>query len=70
MPGPGAEPASHLEQSRSQGIVTLRLNRPDRLNAFSDPMLNGLMAALEAIGPDPEVGAVVLAGAPPVFRRR
>src|SRR5207249_12210284 len=39
------------------------LNRPDRLNAMSGPMLDALLAALPRLAEDPEVGVVVLTGA-------
>ncbi len=45
------------------GVAVLTLNRPDRLNAFSPEMIAGLMAALERLGADPDVGAIVLTGA-------
>jgi 2-(1,2-epoxy-1,2-dihydrophenyl)acetyl-CoA isomerase len=52
-----------LIEHRENGVLTLTLNRPDRLNAFSPAMLDGLLAALQRAGSDPEVGAVVLTGA-------
>ena len=58
---------SDLEQSRADGIVTLRLNRPDRLNAFSDAMLDRLQQALADVATDPGVGAVILTGAGRAF---
>ena len=45
------------------GIVVLTLNRPDRLNAMSGPMLDALLEALPRLAEDPDVGAVVLTGA-------
>ena len=45
------------------GVAVLTLNRPDRLNAMSGPMLDALLAALPRLAEDPEVGVVVLTGA-------
>ena len=45
------------------GILTLTLNRPERLNAISGPMLAALSAELDRANVDPEVRVVVLTGA-------
>ncbi|MBI4083790.1 MAG: enoyl-CoA hydratase [Candidatus Lambdaproteobacteria bacterium] len=52
---------------RGAGIGRLTLNRPERRNALSRPMLGALGAALEAMAADPEVGVVVIAARGPVF---
>lgn len=52
-----------LLQSRAKGVALLTLNRPDRLNALSRPMLDDLVATLARLGRDDEIGAVVLTGA-------
>ena len=49
------------------GVAVLTLNRPDRLNAMSRPMLTDLVAALTRIADDGAIGAVVLTGTPPGF---
>ena len=51
-----------LEQVKD-GVAVLTLNRPDRLNAMSRPMLDALLEALPRLAEDPDVGVVVLAGA-------
>jgi len=43
-------------------IARLTLNRPDKLNALSDAMLEALGAALAEVGNDPDIRVVVLAG--------
>lgn len=48
---------------RDGGVLTLTLNRPERLNAISGPMLGALAAELARANADPEVRAVVLTGA-------
>lgn len=47
----------------SDGVGTITLNRPDRRNAFSQEMLQGLADATEQMEVDPAVGAIVLTGA-------
>ncbi len=48
-------------------IAWITLNRPHRLNAYNVAMRDDLFAALDAIQEDPEVRAMVLAGAGPAF---
>lgn len=45
------------------GWVKLTLNRPSRLNAFTDELHEALAAALDAAGADPRCRAVLLTGA-------
>jgi enoyl-CoA hydratase/carnithine racemase len=52
---------------RAGAIVTLTLNRPDKLNAIDGAMLDALGEALAAIERDPEVRAVILTGAGRAF---
>lgn len=47
----------------ADGIATLTLNRPDKLNAINYAMADTMMAVLDAIEPDDEVRAVILTGA-------
>ena len=47
----------------NEGIGTVTLNRPDRLNAWDTPMRNEVAAALTGFNADPEVRAIVLTGA-------
>jgi 2-(1,2-epoxy-1,2-dihydrophenyl)acetyl-CoA isomerase len=51
-----------LEQV-TDGVAVLTLNRPDRLNAMSRPMLDALLEALPRLAEDAAVGVVVLTGA-------
>jgi 2-(1,2-epoxy-1,2-dihydrophenyl)acetyl-CoA isomerase len=48
-------------------VATLTLDRPDRLNALSDAMIDGAIAALRRCATDPDVGAVVVTGAGRAF---
>jgi 2-(1,2-epoxy-1,2-dihydrophenyl)acetyl-CoA isomerase len=47
---------------RRDGVLYLTLNRPDRLNALSDQIINGLREQLSRAATDAEVGAVVVTG--------
>jgi len=49
------------------GIVTITLNRPEKLNAFAGHMRRDLAEALEHAGSDPEVRVVVITGAGRAF---
>ncbi len=52
-----------LLESVADRVATLTLNRPDRLNALSSPMIDGLLEALPRLAADPAVAVVVLTGA-------
>jgi 2-(1,2-epoxy-1,2-dihydrophenyl)acetyl-CoA isomerase len=45
------------------GVAILTMNRPDRLNALSGPMLDAMLEALPRLANDSNVGVVVLTGA-------
>ncbi len=47
----------------ADGVATLTLNRPDKLNAFDDALLGALDEALKQADKDPGVRCVVLTGA-------
>ncbi len=48
---------------RHAGYRVLVLNRPDRLNAFNEPLHLALRAALSDAAADPECRALILTGA-------
>jgi enoyl-CoA hydratase/carnithine racemase len=52
-----------LLYARENGIATITLNRPDRLNAISPTMLDALSAALVDADQDRDVRVIVLTGA-------
>jgi enoyl-CoA hydratase/carnithine racemase len=56
-----------LEYSVDSGILTLRLNRPDQLNAFTVEMAEELVAAFERASDDDAVGAIVVTGSGRAF---
>ena len=53
---------AEVEYSRDGAVQTITLNRPDKLNAFTRAVHDGLQEALRAAS-DPEVRAVVITGA-------
>jgi 2-(1,2-epoxy-1,2-dihydrophenyl)acetyl-CoA isomerase len=57
----------HLLEAISEGVATLTLNRPDRLNALSISMTDGLLEALPRLARDTAVGVIVLTGAGRAF---
>jgi 2-(1,2-epoxy-1,2-dihydrophenyl)acetyl-CoA isomerase len=50
-------------RSERDGVLTLTLNRPDKLNALNEPLTEELLDGLRAAAADKAVRAVVLAGA-------
>jgi enoyl-CoA hydratase/carnithine racemase len=56
-----------LNWSVTDRVLTLTLNRPDKLNAFTVQMADDLVAAFEAASEDDSVGAIVLTGAGRAF---
>jgi enoyl-CoA hydratase len=53
--------------SRDETILTLTLNRPDKLNAIDGAMLDALDEVLGKLERDPEIRAVILTGAGRAF---
>jgi enoyl-CoA hydratase/carnithine racemase len=56
-----------LLQRDDDGIATVTLNRPDRLNALNKPMWPGLTAAFRDLSADDAVRCVVMRGAGKAF---
>lgn len=52
-----------VEVDAADGVAWLTLNRPERKNAFTDPMWGQLLAAFDHLLADREVRVVVLTGA-------
>jgi 2-(1,2-epoxy-1,2-dihydrophenyl)acetyl-CoA isomerase len=52
-----------LLENTENGVTTLTLNRPERLNALSAAMTAGLKDALERLASDHSCGAIVITGA-------
>lgn len=47
----------------ADGVASITMNRPERLNALNPRLVEELIAALSAAGADPDVRAVMLSGA-------
>jgi len=52
-----------LLESIKDGVATLTLNRPERLNAMSAEMLDAMLEALPRLADDANVGVIVVTGA-------
>ena len=60
-------PEDQIKVAEDNGIVTITLNRPERLNAFVGHMRRDLAETLEEAGSDPQVRAVIITGAGRAF---
>jgi len=56
-----------LIETIEDGIATLTFNRPERMNALSTPIMEGLLRGLPQLAGDPAVKVVVLTGAGRAF---
>lgn len=63
----GSAMAGTVLFEKRDAVAWVTLNRPDRLNAYNVAMRDDLFAALNAVHADPEVRAMVLAGAGAAF---
>ncbi|MCM2563380.1 crotonase/enoyl-CoA hydratase family protein [Lutimaribacter sp. EGI FJ00015] len=53
----------HITTDLADGVMTLTLNRPERLNAFTQAMLDEMIATFDAADADDDVRAIILTGA-------
>ena len=51
----------------ASGVLTITLNRPDKLNAFNGPMRDELIQAFDQADADDAVRAVIVTGAGRAF---
>jgi enoyl-CoA hydratase/carnithine racemase len=56
-----------VEYSVDEGVATITLNRPDKLNALNRELYAGIMAALDQTDSDDAVRAVIVTGAGRAF---
>lgn len=56
-----------LTTELTDGVMTITLNRPDKLNAFTPQMMDDIIAAFDATDADDAVRAVVVTGAGRAF---
>ena len=52
-----------LQITREGAVVTLTLNRPDKLNALNAELVGALKEAFDRLAKDPSVGVAILTGA-------
>jgi 2-(1,2-epoxy-1,2-dihydrophenyl)acetyl-CoA isomerase len=64
---PQSAPAPVILEAKQDGIATLVLNRPDRLNALNTELAIALNDALGRLATDESVGVVVITGAGRAF---
>lgn len=58
---------SDIVVTTDSGLMTITLNRPDKLNAFTKPMLEAFIEALEVAATDAAIRAVLITGAGRAF---
>jgi 2-(1,2-epoxy-1,2-dihydrophenyl)acetyl-CoA isomerase len=56
-----------VKVERNGGVATIRMNRPDRLNAYNPEMGNALLSAVSEVSADPSVRCMVLTGTGKAF---
>ena len=56
-----------VQVERNGGVATVRMNRPERLNAYNPEMGEALLSAVSEVSADPSVRCVVLTGAGRAF---
>jgi enoyl-CoA hydratase/carnithine racemase len=64
---PAAQAEAQVLYEAADGIATITLNRPERMNAISGPMLASLSDYLLKANADPKVRVVILTGAGRAF---
>lgn len=67
MAAPATTEFRNLLVRREGGAATITLNRPEKRNALSLELMQELVSALEQLGSEPEVRAIVVEGAGPAF---
>src|SRR5438552_9130635 len=62
-PGWGSERFEQITAELAGRVLTITLNRPERLNAWTPTMARELMEAFGRADADDEVGAIIITGA-------
>src|SRR5262245_7566967 len=66
-PAPEDSMTQDLLEEVTDGVAVLTMNRPDRLNALSRPMLTAMLETLPRLAASADVGVVVLTGSGRAF---
>src|SRR6516165_9443565 len=56
-------PDQHLLVEREGGVLVVTMNRPERRNALSPSMMEGLSAAWDEVNSNPDIRVAILTGA-------
>ena len=56
-----------IEYGVADGVATITLHRPDKMNAFTGTMMNEMIAAFDAVDADDDVRAVIVSGSGRAF---
>jgi len=56
-------PDQHLLVERDRGVLIVTMNRPERRNALSPSMMEGLSAAWDEVNSNPDIRVAILTGA-------
>ena len=51
----------------ADGVATITLNNPDERNTMTAPMVSEIVAAMDRIEADENIGAIVVTGTAPAF---
>ncbi|MDY8107606.1 crotonase/enoyl-CoA hydratase family protein [Fulvimarina sp. 2208YS6-2-32] len=59
--------SQHIETSKADGVLTIRLNRPDKKNALTREMYRQMTAGFATAASDETVGCILITGTPGAF---
>jgi len=58
----GAEMSEVVQVERNGGVATIRMNRPERMNAYNAEMGSAMLSAVSDVSADPTIRCIVLTG--------
>jgi len=64
---PQTAPSAVVLESREGSVLTLLMNRPEKLNALNEELASALLAAIQRIAKDDSIRCVILTGAGRAF---
>lgn len=59
--------SEHIEITRQNGVLSIRMNRPDKKNALTAEMYAAMAEAIAAADGDTSIGATLILGVPGIF---